>query len=172
MECPLCGHDNLAGADACEVCHSDLASADVENFRRRLKTGVLGDTLADLGTLKPGVVHPDQTVADALPLMRQDRRGSVLICNEDGVQGIFTERDLIRRIEPDADLTTLKISEVMTETPFVYSPNDTIAYALNGMTAWGNRHLPICEEDGTLTGFVSVRKVLRHIKERCDSGDC
>jgi len=172
MDCPLCGHANLQGVDACEVCHSDLASADVEKLRNRLKTGVLGDTLSDLETLKPGVVGPEHSVADALPLMRADRRGSVLICNEDGVKGIFTERDLIRRVAPDAELTTLKISEVMTETPFVYSPNDTIAYALNGMTAWGNRHLPICEEDGTLTGFVSVRKVLRHIKERCDAGDC
>jgi CBS domain-containing protein len=149
-----------------------LAAADVENFRNRLKDGVLGDTLSQLGTLKPGVMSPSGTVADALPLMRADRRGSVLICDENGVVGIFTERDLIRRVAPDADLTTLKISEVMTPDPFTYSPNDNIAYALNGMTAWGNRHLPICDENGTLTGFVSVRKVLGHIKERCDSGDC
>ncbi len=172
MECPLCGHDNLAGADTCEVCGSDLASADVEQFRARLRQGVLGDTLQSLETLKPGVVSADDSVADALPLMRQDRRGSVMVTDEDKIVGIFTERDLIRRVPHEKDLSEVRIKDVMTPQPFTYSPKDSIAYALNGMTTWGNRHLPIADEDNRLIGFVSVRKVLRHIKEKCASGDC
>ncbi len=172
MECPLCGHENLAGADTCEVCGSDLASADVEKFRERLRRGVLGDTLESLDTVKPQTVDSNQTVADALPLMREDLRGSVMVIDEGKIVGIFTERDLIRRVPHDKDPSEVKISEVMTPQPFTYSPKDSIAYALNGMTAWGNRHLPIADEDNQLIGFVSVRKVLGHIQGRCAKGEC
>ena len=172
MECPLCGHDNLAGTDICEVCGGDLASADVEKFRERLSKGVLADTLESMGTLKPGTVSSDQTVADALTLMRKDLRGSVVVVDDGKIVGIFTERDLIRRVSHEQDFSSVTIAEVMTPKPFTYSPKDSIAYALNGMTAWGNRHLPIADAQEHLVGFVSVRKVLRHIKEKCASGEC
>jgi CBS-domain-containing membrane protein len=44
---------------------------------------------------------------------------------------------------------------------------DTVAHALNGMTAWGNRHLPIVDDEERLVGFVSVRRVLRHLRRHC-----
>jgi len=167
MHCPLCGHDNLEGLDRCEVCEGDLASADVESFRRRLSEGVLGDPLEELGSLNPAVVAPEDTLDKALPLMRQDRRGGVLIQAGEKVVGIFTEHDLVRRVPPDADPSSVVMASVMTPTPHCYSVHDTVAHALNGMTAWGNRHLPIVDDEERLVGFVSVRRVLRHLRDRC-----
>lgn len=169
MNCPLCGHENLPGTDACEVCQADLASADVEAIRRRLAQGPLGDKLGSLKPRQAGIMGPQDSVSAALPLMRSDLRGSVLVCDKDLVVGIFTEKDLMRRVPHGSDLDQIEIASVMTSNPFTYSHRDSVAYALNGMTSWGNRHLPVTGEGEALPGLMSVRKVLRHIKEKCDS---
>ena len=88
------------------------------------------------------------------------------VVDDDILVGIFTESDLLRRVDSGADLTRIHVSEVMTASPQSYEPQQTVAAALNGMAVRGHRHLPILKEDGTLAGFVSVRGLLRHIHER------
>jgi CBS domain-containing protein len=171
MNCPLCGHDNLPGSDTCEVCQADLASVDAEAFRGRLARGPLGDPLGSLGPQEPGVLSPQDSVAAALPLMRADLRGSILLCEKDQVVGIFTENDLLRRVPQGSDLSRIKLGSVMTPEPFTYSRKDSVAYALNGMTAWGNRHLPVRGDDDGIPSLMSVREVLRHLKEKCVDGE-
>ncbi len=42
-------------------------------------------------------VNPEQTVAEAVALMRQHRVGCVVVSDSGKLLGIFTERDLMRR---------------------------------------------------------------------------
>ncbi len=44
------------------------------------------------------VAHPSTTVREAARLMAEDNVGSIIIRDQDGVKGIFTERDLLRRV--------------------------------------------------------------------------
>jgi len=48
-------------------------------------------------------VRPEQTVADAVTLMRQKGVGCVLVCQGDTILGIFTERDLMKRVLAKGD---------------------------------------------------------------------
>ena len=59
---------------------------------------------------EPLLVSPDSTVGDVLRLLRAHRTGSVLVCEESQLLGIFTERDALAwmaswRCEREAGLT-------------------------------------------------------------------
>lgn len=176
MKCPFCGYENLPGAEECESCEETIAGLDprghdpsagyVPPSASPLRTAILSGTLEDAGIHEPMVVRPKDTVAKAVALMREARHGAVCVVEEDRLVGIFTEADLLVRVSPEADLDAIKIKEVMTAKPYTYAADATIAYALNGMAIWENRHLPITRPDGGLAGSMSVRRVLAYLKRK------
>jgi len=167
MECPFCGVENLAGAETCDSCHQDLTSfnGDADERKGRLQTAVLGH-LSDAPLNAPLVLSSKDSVADAIALMRQERHGSVQVVDDGTLVGIFTESDLLRRVEPTSDPSTVKLAEVMTPEPQTARGENFIAYALNGMAVHNYRHLPILDENEDLRGFVSVRGILAHIRDQ------
>ncbi|MCA9771126.1 MAG: CBS domain-containing protein [Myxococcales bacterium] len=169
MNCPFCGFENLPGADHCESCGHGLANIDPPSAAScALETAIQSAKLTDVGIVGPLVVSPDDTVAKAVNIMRRRRRGSVCVVVGGKLAGIFTEHDLIHRIEPGADLATIVMKDVMTPSPYGYATESTVAYALNGMAIWENRHLPIVSPEGMLLGSVSVREILRFLKKRAE----
>ena len=63
---------------------------------------------------------PDTTVAEAVRIMVRANRGSMAIVNEHRIVGIFTERDLMKRIVHEGrDPTGIPLGEVMTTKPYV-----------------------------------------------------
>lgn len=122
-----------------------------------------------LGKRAP-VVHllgPDQTVADAVETMCGRRVGAVLIGERSRLLGIFSERDLLRRvIGKGLRLDQTRLRDVMTENPITAEPSDDRMSAIHKMQAHGCRHLPIVEA-GAVADTVSIRDLLfAEIKER------
>jgi len=110
---------------------------------------------------------PDQTVAEAVETMCERHVGAVLIGDRARLLGIFSERDLLRRViwkQRRLDQTPLR--EVMTENPITAAPSDDRMSAIRKMQAHGCRHLPIV--DGSeIADTVSIRDLLfDEIKER------
>jgi len=56
------------------------------------------DSVSRLRPTAPLRVSPEQSVAEAVALMRQKKVGCVLVCRGTSLVGIFTERDLMRRV--------------------------------------------------------------------------
>ena len=75
-------------------------------------------------------MSPRQTVGEAVRLMREEGVGCILICESDEVQGIFTERDLLRRVLANGKPLTVPVAECMTPRPVVVHPKDSIAAAI------------------------------------------
>ena len=91
--------------------------------------------------------------------------GSVLVVENEELIGIFTERDLLKRVvNVRLDVSVAKISEVMTGEPQSLSDSDSIAYALNRMAVHSIRHVPIMSNN-KVSGFISVRGMLKYISE-------
>ena len=116
------------------------------------------------------VVHllaPDQTVAEAVETMCERRVGAVLIGEQSRLLGIFSERDLLRRvIGKGLRLDQTPLREVMTENPITAEPSDDRMSAIRKMQVHGCRHLPIVE-GGAVSDTVSIRDLLfAEIKER------
>src|SRR5262249_58818127 len=90
----------------------------------------LQQPIARLISRTPLSVGLDATLQDAVRIMREARVGCVLVIDAGGyLVGIFTERDLLLRLE-DADLSR-NIRPYMTEDPEALPEADPSAFALN-----------------------------------------
>jgi CBS domain-containing protein len=121
----------------------------------------LGDLLAAKGH---GViaVQPSDSVLQAANLMNDRNIGGVVVLNGDRLAGIFTERDVLRRVVAQGlDPATTPVAEVMT-TPVITCPPDLSLEECAGlMTKRNVRHVPV--QDGTgLIGIVTIRDLLAH----------
>jgi CBS domain-containing protein len=94
-------------------------------------------------------------------------RGAVLVEDGGALVGIFTERDLLNRIDySDALWSHVVVRDVMTPHPMVIRPDDSLSEALRRLTQGHRRHLPVVDERGHVLGLISIRDILTHIAER------
>ena len=97
------------------------------------------------------------SVCEAVEGMNEQRIGSVLVTRDDGqVIGIFTERDVLRRVvAAGRDPATTEVKDVMTRDLAWVAPGDGIYDVLRTMTETRHRHMPVFD-DGQLVGMVSI----------------
>jgi CBS domain-containing protein len=132
---------------------------------RRLGEGILGSSVRDLEPRPAVCVREDTPVREAVRLMIENRIGALLVERDGRAVGIFTERDVLRRVALSADDPSRPVRQVMTEDPESLGPNDAIAYALNKMIVGGYRHLPVVDPAGRPLAVLSLREVVSHIVE-------
>ncbi len=106
------------------------------------------------------LVSPTDTVYRALQLMAENNVGAVMICEENQMQGIFTERDYCRKIilMGRSSLNT-PIQDIMTKKMITVKPEQSLEECMELMTRYHIRHLPV-QEDEKLVGVVSMRDVM------------
>jgi CBS domain-containing protein len=114
-------------------------------------------------------VSPTDTVYRALEVMAQANIGAVLICENDQIVGIFTERDYARKIilMGRHSLDT-EIQEIMTKEMVTVNPEASLEECMGMMTKYRIRHLPVMER-GRLVGIISMRDVVDAIIASKDS---
>lgn len=168
MICPACGHDNLPGAETCEVCLWDLMDLDLPAPRAGLQKHLLEDTLSRLPLAHPVSVSRHDPVSTAIAAMKQHRVGCALVVEGEKLVGILTERDVLLKLtEPGLDLHRIPVDQVMTHDPVTLSEQDTLAVTLHQMSLGGFRHLPVVTGDGRPRGVVSVKDIFRYIFSLC-----
>lgn len=106
------------------------------------------------------VVSPTTTVLDAAEQMNAQGTGSVLVVDGGRLTGIFTERDLMRRIVAvRLDPGTVPVSQVMTTALVTATLEATIGDCGALMSERRIRHLPVV--DGTqIAGMVTTGDIL------------
>jgi signal-transduction protein with cAMP-binding, CBS, and nucleotidyltransferase domain len=105
-----------------------------------------------------------QSVADAVDLMRAKDVGCILICEQGRVVGIFTERDLMRRVLASGRPLSTPLADCMTPEPVVVDPKDSISVAIRRMIEGGYRHLPVVR-NGVPEGILSVKRIVHYLVE-------
>jgi CBS domain-containing protein len=123
------------------------------------------ESVSRLHPSPPLRARPDQTVAEAVSLMRQEGVGCLLVCDGERVVGIFTERDLMRRVLAVGKPLTLTVAECMTPNPVVVHRKEPIGLAVRRMEEGGYRHLPVVDEDEHLVGVLSVKRIVHYLVE-------
>ena len=116
-------------------------------------------------TVKVVSVEPQVLVQDAIDLMLEQNVGSVVVCDSEGLKGIFTERDVLRLSGQGGEFVRRRVGEVMTEKVFTVSPGDDILAAAHMMQEHRIRHLPVVE-GGNVVGLLGIREALRTCVER------
>ena len=128
---------------------------------------VLSEAISHLEPHSAVAFDVDSTVDDAVQAMNQKSIGCVLVTDRDALVGIFTERDVMRRIVGRGyNLARLRLGDYMTPNPDTLSPNDPIAFALNRMSVGGYRHVPLVDETGKPIAIISIIDVVRFIVEQ------
>jgi len=104
----------------------------------------------------------DATAEEAIRTMLDRHVGAVAVIDENHrVAGIFTERDVLRRLSlGEQDPRKTSVREVMTTPVELATRATTAAEALATMVERHYRHLPIVDDDGRLLGMLSIRNVL------------
>jgi CBS domain-containing protein len=99
--------------------------------------------------------------------MRSKGRGAVLVEDDGALVGIFTERDLLNRIDySDALWSHVVVRDVMTPHPMVIRPDDSLSEALRRLIQGHRRHLPVVDDRGHVLGLISIRDILTYVAER------
>lgn len=166
MFCPVCGIENLTGAEVCDNCGAELGGHDVPEPASSFQGRLLGEHLDELGAPPPIEVGPGLSVADAIDKMRAGETDCLLVVEDGRLIGIFTDRDAVVKVAGQP-LHSHIVREFMTTDPVVLHHDDPIAIAIHKMAVGGFRHIPIVE-DGRPTGVVTARDVFHHLAETQD----
>jgi CBS domain-containing protein len=108
-------------------------------------------------------VPPHATALLLSGQLRAEQIGA-LVVSTDGksIDGIVSERDLAYGLVTYGDrLPTIRVSQLMTETVVVCSPEDSVTDVMKLMTRRRIRHVPVKDGD-RLVGIVSIGDVLKH----------
>ena len=105
----------------------------------------------------------DATAERAIRTMLDRHVGAVAVVDENQrVAGIFTERDVLRRLSlSEHDPRTTSVREVMTTPVEMATQATSPGEALATMVERHYRHLPIVDDDGRLLGMLSIRNLLQ-----------
>jgi CBS domain-containing protein len=126
------------------------------------------DLLVRKGTAVVGIA-PNKTVLDAAHLMNEKGIGGVVVTEDGALVGIFTERDIMRRVvAAGRDPSKTLISDVMTKECLTITADIKIAVCRAMMTARRIRHLPVISEGG-LVGVVTSGDILAYEVQQAEA---
>ena len=108
-------------------------------------------------------IGPERPVSELLDLLAEHRVGA-LVVSTDGtsVEGIVSERDIVRRLQRDGtDVLNHTVSEIMTTEVHSCGPDAHVDDLMRLMTDRRIRHVPVLVDD-RLAGIVSIGDVVKH----------
>jgi CBS domain-containing protein len=106
-------------------------------------------------------VEPGAKLSAAIKLLSERRIGAVLVMNQGRIEGILSERDIVRVLgERGASVVDEPVSTVMTRKVVSCREKDTVSEIMEMMTNGKFRHLPVVE-DGKVAGLISIGDVVK-----------
>jgi CBS domain-containing protein len=139
----------------------DLSSREREE--QRLGETILGAPISALEPKPAAAVPESATIREAIQAMLAKDLGAVLVVRGDRPVGIFTERDVLRKVAVSGIDLARPVAEVMTRDPESLEADDGIAFALNRMIVRGYRNIPILDASGRQTALLSLRDVVAFV---------
>ncbi|MFQ5607458.1 MAG: CBS domain-containing protein [Candidatus Zixiibacteriota bacterium] len=107
-------------------------------------------------------IHPERLLRQAMGIMIDHQIGALpVVCDDGGLVGIITERDLFRYCYHNRGLDpNATVADIMTQELIVGVPDDRLDYIAQIISKNRVRHVPIVE-DGHLVGIVTIGDVLK-----------
>ncbi len=102
---------------------------------------------------------PDEPIAEAAKHMVARGVGAVLVMDGDRLEGILTERDILKAVAAGLS-ESARVRDWMTTSPETIEASDETGHAAALMIHGGFRHLPVLD-GGTVVGIVSIRDLMR-----------
>jgi CBS domain-containing protein len=111
---------------------------------------------------------PADSIAAASDLLARLRIGAVVVVSDGRVEGIVSERDIVRALARYGERTgSQRLADVMTREVVTCALDDTVEHLMTVMTRRRIRHIPVVEE-GRLAGIVSIGDVVKSRLEEAE----
>lgn len=123
--------------------------------------------IKDVMTPQAEVISPDATTEDAAALMKTLDIGVLPVCDEEGLVGILTDRDLVVRVlAATRDPKAMLVGEAMTPSVVYCFDDDDVEHAATVMAGEQIRRLPVLNKNRKLVGIVSVGDIAVNAQNR------
>jgi CBS domain-containing protein len=120
------------------------------------------DVLNDKGRQVYTVVS-ETTVYECLEVMADKNVGALVIVDNDGIVGIFSERDYARRLALEGKRSRdTPVRDIMTQVVATVTPSHSMKDCMELMTNQRVRHLPVVEDE-SLVGLISIGDVVKSL---------
>ena len=121
----------------------------------------INDVLASKGSAEVITITPDASVRELLGLLAEHNVGAVVV-SADGqaVDGIVSERDVVRSLHDDESILDGAVSTIMTSEVQTCEPSTPLDDLRMLMTQRRIRHVPVVSA-GRLTGIISIGDVVK-----------
>ncbi|MCB9366897.1 MAG: KpsF/GutQ family sugar-phosphate isomerase [Calditrichaeota bacterium] len=158
----------LAMGDALAVALLTAKEFSAEDFAYLHPGGSLGrrlllrvEDVMHSGDKMP-VVQETDDLKSAVLCMSERRLGAVCLVNQQGIlTGIFTDGDLRRAWQEDAQLSGSRVGELATRNPKTVQRDELVTTAVNLMERHNIMVLPVTESSGRLAGVVHMHDLLK-----------
>ncbi|HJU47704.1 MAG TPA: CBS domain-containing protein [Gaiellaceae bacterium] len=114
-------------------------------------------------------VAPEDTLGEVAERMTAVNVGAVVVKDYGRLIGILTERDLLKAMAARVHTSEARVRQWMTEDPVTAPADLDVEQAAKVMLDSGFRHLPVVDEDGQVTGVVSLRRVVAATQAAVDA---
>lgn len=107
-------------------------------------------------------IAPDASVRELVELLTTHNVGALIVSVDgESVDGIVSERDVVRRLHDRSDVLDILVSEIMTTTVRTCEGEEPLTELMQVMTEHRIRHVPVLS-GGKLTGIISIGDVVKH----------
>lgn len=101
------------------------------------------------------------SVSDAMTEMRNSRCSCALIIDQSRLVGIFTDRDVLRKVVDRPETWSQPVSQFMTSTPQTIGEEAVTAQALELMDEGRFRNVPVVNDSGQVVGNINHFAILK-----------
>jgi CBS domain-containing protein len=106
-------------------------------------------------------IDPNASVRELLDRLATYNIGAIVVSSDGtSIEGIVSERDIVRRLVGGTRVLDARVGSIMTGTVHTCAPDDTVDQLMRLMTEQRFRHVPVVA-NGQLTGLVSIGDVVK-----------
>lgn len=113
---------------------------------------------------KPVCVLSGDSIRHVMRVLKSRSSSAAMVCREEKLAGIFTERDALRLLAEGSDLDA-PVSTVMVKDPVSVRMSDSVGKAIGLMSSGKFRQVPVVNGQGNVIGVIGTAGILRYLVE-------
>jgi CBS domain-containing protein len=123
---------------------------------------LIGDVLHAKASHEVVTIRPDAGVRELIAQLAEHNVGALIVSSDGAtVEGIVSERDVVRRLHSDGTVINNTVAAIMTAVVETCDEDTHVDELMKTMTERRIRHVPVVH-DGRLVGIISIGDVVKH----------